>query len=211
MSKRVTSSAQRERGADAPARPPLVQQASQRRLSDAHEALQRTLEEVELAERELAQQNEELIAAREALEVERHRYRELFELAPDGYVISNAQGIVEEANQAAAALLRTSDIALRGKPLAVFVAPPGRQAFRSLLREVAIELGGPCVHRARLSEQVERDVGERDVVLQRRCVRRPLREPVGEHQAVVGDAHRVDGRRVDDHEGHSCWTSLGIE
>ncbi|HXO43753.1 MAG TPA: response regulator [Thermoanaerobaculia bacterium] len=137
MSKRVTSSAKRERGADAPARPPLVHQASQQRLSDAHEALQRTLEEVELVERELAQQNEELIAAREALEVERHRYRELFELAPDGYVISNAQGIVEEANQAAAALLNTSEIALRGKPLAVFVAPPGRQAFRSLLREVA--------------------------------------------------------------------------
>src|ERR1700680_132396 len=137
MSERGTSSSKRERGADAPARPPLVQQASQRRLSDAHAALQRTLEEVELAERELAQQNEELIAAREALEVERHRYRELFELAPDGYVISNAQGIVEEANQAAAALLNTSEIALRGKPLAVFVAPPGRQAFRSLLREVA--------------------------------------------------------------------------
>jgi signal transduction histidine kinase/ActR/RegA family two-component response regulator len=137
MSKRVISSAEREPGAAAPARSPLVHQASQRRLSDAHEALQRTLEEVELAERELAQQNEELIAAREALEVERHRYRELFELAPDGYVISNAQGIVEEANQAAAALLNTSEIGLRGKPLAVFVAPPGRQAFRSLLREVA--------------------------------------------------------------------------
>jgi two-component system, cell cycle sensor histidine kinase and response regulator CckA len=137
MSKRVTSSAKRERGADALARPPLVRQASRQRLSDAHEALQRTLEEVELAERELAQQNEELIAAREALEVERHRYRELFELAPDGYVISNAQGIVEEANQAAAVLLNTSATALRGKPLAVLVAPPGRQAFRSLLREVA--------------------------------------------------------------------------
>jgi len=67
MSKRVISSAKREPGAAAPARPPLVHQASQRRLSDAHEALQRTLEEVELAERELAQQNEELIAAREAL------------------------------------------------------------------------------------------------------------------------------------------------
>src|ERR1700688_4869398 len=39
MSERVTSSSKRERGADAPARPPLVQQASQRRLSDAHEAL----------------------------------------------------------------------------------------------------------------------------------------------------------------------------
>jgi hypothetical protein len=49
MSERVTSSSKRERGADAPARSPFAQQASQRRLSDAHEALQRTLEEVELA------------------------------------------------------------------------------------------------------------------------------------------------------------------
>ena len=137
MAKRVTRSAKRERGVATPARPPLVSQTSQQRLSDAVDALQRTLEEVEVAERELAQQNEELIAAREALEIERHRYRELFELAPDGYVISNAQGIVEEANQAAAALLNMSEAALRGKALAVFVAPPGRPAFRSLLREVA--------------------------------------------------------------------------
>src|SRR5258708_860242 len=120
--------------ADAHAPPP--REGSQQRLAEAVEALQRTLEEVELAERELAQQNEELIAAREALEVERHRYRELFELAPDGYVISNAEGIVEEVNQAAAALLNTSPIALRGKPLAVFVAPQGRPEFRSLLNEV---------------------------------------------------------------------------
>jgi len=138
MAKRVTSSAKREHGRDVRSRPPpLVHQASQLRLSDAVEALQRTLEEVELAERELAQQNEELIAAREALEVERLRYRELFELAPDGYVISNAQGLIEEANQAAAALLNTVQTALRGKPLTVFVAPSGRPEFRSLLTEVA--------------------------------------------------------------------------
>ena len=75
----------------------------------------------------------------------------------------------------------------------------------------AVELGGARVHRARLAEQVERDVRQRDVVLERRRPRRPLREPVREHEAIVRDAQRVDGRRAGDHEGHSCCTSFGIE
>src|SRR5258708_2025968 len=116
--------------------PQVPRQGSQERLAEAVEALQRTLDEVELAERELAAQNEELIAARESLEVERHRYRELFDLAPDGYVISNAEGVIEEVNQAAAALLNGSPIGLRGKPLAVFTAPAARPEFRSLLHQV---------------------------------------------------------------------------
>src|SRR5258708_34864967 len=116
--------------------PQVPRQGSQERLGEAVEGLQRTVGEVELAERELAAQNEELIAARESLEVERHRYRELFDLAPDGYVISNAEGVIEEVNQAAAALLNGSPIGLRGKPLAVFTAPAARPEFRSLLHQV---------------------------------------------------------------------------
>jgi len=142
MAKRGTSDARPRTGErpapKAAAAPQLVHRRSQEqeRLAEAVEALQRTLEEVELAERELAAQNEELIAARESLEVERHRYRELFDLAPDGYVISNAEGVIEEVNQAAAALLNSSPIALRGKPLAVFTAPAARAEFRSLLHQV---------------------------------------------------------------------------
>jgi two-component system, cell cycle sensor histidine kinase and response regulator CckA len=145
MAKRMTSDAgdaRDTRGAvarmpkDAGA-PQVFHPGSQERLAEAVEALQRTLEEVELAERELAAQNEELIAARESLEVERHRYRELFDLAPDGYVISNGGGVIEEVNQAAAALLNNSPAGLRGKPLVVFIAPAARSEFRSLLHQVA--------------------------------------------------------------------------
>jgi two-component system, cell cycle sensor histidine kinase and response regulator CckA len=106
-------------------------------LTETVEELRHALVEVEFAESELVRQNEELIATREALEVERHRYRELFELAPESYLISNDQGIIEEANLAAAALLHTSRKALRGKPLAVFIERSRRQEFRRLISQVA--------------------------------------------------------------------------
>src|SRR5690242_5020526 len=78
-----------------------------RQFADAVTAIQSALDEVEAVEAELATQNEELIAAREALEIERHRYKELFDRAPDGYLVSDAKGLIEEANEAAAAIFQT--------------------------------------------------------------------------------------------------------
>src|SRR4051812_7445147 len=56
---------------------------------------------VQLAMEELCQQNEELIVTRNLLEAERQRYQDLFEFAPDGYLVTNAEGIIQEANHAA--------------------------------------------------------------------------------------------------------------
>ncbi|MBD2021364.1 PAS domain-containing protein, partial [Leptolyngbya sp. FACHB-36] len=69
------------------------------------EELRIALEELHVAEEELRQQNEQLIEAREAAEIERYRYQELFEFAPDGYLVTSLSGTVQEANQAAASLL----------------------------------------------------------------------------------------------------------
>src|SRR5690349_1215882 len=76
-----------------------------RQFSEAVAAIQSALDEVEAVEAELAQQNEELVAAREALEIERHRYKDLFDRAPDGYLVTDANGVIEEANEAAGAAL----------------------------------------------------------------------------------------------------------
>jgi len=43
-----------------------------------------------------------------ALEVERQRYQELFEEAPDGYLVTDPQGTIQSANCAAATLLNVS-------------------------------------------------------------------------------------------------------
>lgn len=126
---------------------------SRKQLLEALGALQESLQELDVAEAELAQQNEELMAAREALEIERHRYRELFDEAPFPYMVTSASGMVEEANLAAEELLVKPRDTLIGKPLAVLVAPDDRPRFRDFMwelrnepgrdrREAELEMGG---------------------------------------------------------------------
>ncbi len=102
---------------------------SQPELLEALEELQTALEELQVTEAELLQQNQELAAARETIEAERQRYHELFKFAPDGYLVINAEGKIQEANQAAARLLNISQRYLIGKPLILFVVRELRQSF----------------------------------------------------------------------------------
>ncbi|HYU35239.1 MAG TPA: ATP-binding protein, partial [Thermoanaerobaculia bacterium] len=107
-----------------------------RQLTEALAALQEALQEVEVAEEELSQQNEELITAREALEIERHRFQDLFAGAPVGYLVTGLTGVIRQANRAATALLHSAEEALLGKPFAVFLPPAERGGFRALLAEM---------------------------------------------------------------------------
>jgi PAS domain S-box-containing protein len=68
------------------------------------------------------------------------RYQELFDFAPDGYVVTDADGIILEANYAAAALLQTRREFLVNKPLAMYVAHGARAAF--YMRLVKMRPGG---------------------------------------------------------------------
>src|SRR5262245_6603341 len=77
--------------------------------------LQTSLEELHVAEEELRQQNDELVLSRQTLEAERQRYRDLFERAPDGYVVTDKRGTIREANRVAARLLGVAQQALVGK------------------------------------------------------------------------------------------------
>jgi PAS domain S-box-containing protein len=95
------------------------------------EELNVTLEELKIAEEELHQQAEELALSHESAAAEHQRYRELFNFAPDGYIVTDPQGIIIEANRAAAALLNIAQGRLIRKPLAVFIALDDRGAFRS--------------------------------------------------------------------------------
>src|SRR5438132_1367936 len=78
-------------------------------LQDLHTSLEELLvadEELRQQQTTLLEQNQELNASRRAIERERERYRELFEFAPDGYVITSPDGTIREANRAAAQLFR---------------------------------------------------------------------------------------------------------
>ncbi|HWN18270.1 MAG TPA: response regulator [Gemmatimonadales bacterium] len=105
------------------------------------EDLKVALEELRVAEEELRQQNEELSAAHLELESERRRYQELFDFAPGAYLITDASGIVRQANRSAARLLNVPVNFLGGKALAAYIATEDRARFRSLLTGMGTAAG----------------------------------------------------------------------
>ncbi|MGH7999846.1 MAG: PAS domain S-box protein [Brasilonema sp.] len=92
---------------------------------------------VHIATEELLQQNEELLQTRSLLETECQRYQDLFEFAPDAYLVTDTLGIIREANRTAAILLDISQQYLVGKPMTNFVALPDRQSFRTHLIQLS--------------------------------------------------------------------------
>jgi PAS domain S-box-containing protein len=91
------------------------------------------LEELQVAAEKLHLQNSELAAALAASEWERQRDQELFSEAPDGYLVTDAAGMIREANRAAALLLNVEQRFLVGFPLVIFVTSDSRQTFHSQL------------------------------------------------------------------------------
>ncbi len=124
----------------------------------AAEELRSAVEELRVVEEELRAQNEELVTAHLDIEIERQRYQELFDLAPDAYVVTNLAGIIDEANLSASRLLGIAREFLIGKALAAYIATEDRVRFRSLLntrdrggssRPLAFGIrarGGPNLH-----------------------------------------------------------------
>jgi len=105
-------------------------------LEQSLEELRTTLEELHVAEEEILAQNEELAIARSQIEIERQRYLDLFEFAPDGYIVTDAMGKIREANRAAAKLLNTPQQFLVGKVLINYIPYEQRQGFRTQLNKL---------------------------------------------------------------------------
>src|SRR6476661_10252202 len=101
--------------------------------TDSTEDLRMAIEELYVAEEELRLQHEELLGVRAELEDQRRRYEELFQLAPDAYLVTNPMGIVREANRAAAELIGVEPRFLLGKPLMSFVDSEDRPDLRALI------------------------------------------------------------------------------
>ena len=98
-------------------------------IGEAVEELQITLEELQVAGEELAQQAEELSTARLAAEEDRERYLDLFDKAPDAYVVTDAKGVIAEANERAGAMLGVKTRSLLRKPLVLYIDRADRNAF----------------------------------------------------------------------------------
>ncbi|HEY6363975.1 MAG TPA: PAS domain S-box protein, partial [Candidatus Binatia bacterium] len=108
-------------------------------LPESLQELSSTVEELCVAAEELRQQNDELVATRTLLEEERHHYQELFELAPDGYLVTDMYGVIKEANDNAAELLHLRRDFLIGKPIIVVVSNGEHVGFRRVLARLQRE------------------------------------------------------------------------
>ena len=104
--------------------------------STQSELLAEVLEELSITIEELHQQSEELILAQQALELERQCYQDLFEFAPDGYLVTNMQGVIQKANHRAAALFDIESRFLVGKPLITFVVETDLKSFHTRLNQL---------------------------------------------------------------------------
>ncbi len=80
------------------------------------EEIQKSFHELRVHQVELELQNEELRTAQRALEENRARYFDLYDLAPVGYCTLSEQGLILEANLTAANLLGETRGTLAKKP-----------------------------------------------------------------------------------------------
>jgi PAS domain S-box-containing protein len=105
-------------------------------LNESFEELAVALEELSVAQEELLQQNQELQSARNQIEAQRQRYQDLFNLAPDAYLVTDGAGIIRSANRAASNLLAVPQANLHGKPMANFIPIKERSIFRTQLNQL---------------------------------------------------------------------------
>lgn len=105
-------------------------------LTLALEDLSLVLEELRTAHEDLMAQNQALAGYRQQIDTERQRYQDLFNLAPDGYLVSDENGIIQAGNVAIAALLRCPQTALVGKPMMLFLASKHRRALYVKLEQI---------------------------------------------------------------------------
>ncbi|MHB8074126.1 hybrid sensor histidine kinase/response regulator [Desulfosporosinus fructosivorans] len=110
--------------------------SSQELTSKLLSELDFALHELKIASVELIEQNEEMASSRQKLEAERCRYQELFDFAPDGYLVTDTEGIILDANIAATTLFNVSRSLLIGKPLAIYVRSDEHLIFRTRLLEI---------------------------------------------------------------------------
>ncbi|WP_375472668.1 putative bifunctional diguanylate cyclase/phosphodiesterase [uncultured Nostoc sp.] len=87
-------------------------------------------DEIQIAIEELLVASEQLEVTRAAAEKECQRYQELFDFAPDAYLVTDTAGKILEANNAAATMFSVHLKYLVGKPLIVFIAQQDRRFFR---------------------------------------------------------------------------------
>jgi PAS domain S-box-containing protein len=91
----------------------------------------------EILEAAATASNDELVRTCQRLAFERARYYDLFANSRDACVITDAKGVIRDANRRAGEMLGMTAAALRGKLLIAFVVRGDTREFRGLLANLA--------------------------------------------------------------------------
>ena len=102
-----------------------------------HAQLLAALQDLSTAEEELRAQHEAIVETQRELEIQRGRYRTLFEFAPDPYFVSDEHGIIEDANDALAELLGQQAMQVIGKSIDSFIHPRIRRELDERLQALS--------------------------------------------------------------------------
>lgn len=97
--------------------------------------IEEILQDLKVTEGELRVQNKELIQAKTIAEQERKRYQDLFNFSPDGYLVTDRKGFIQETNQAITTLFDLDKRLLIGKFLISLVAQGERKKYRQILNQ----------------------------------------------------------------------------
>jgi diguanylate cyclase (GGDEF)-like protein/PAS domain S-box-containing protein len=102
-------------------------------IHETFEALYASAEQLHSMLATVIEQQSELEVSHTRLETERQRYRDLFEFAPDGYLVTDAKGKISEANRAIGDMLNVEPHMLQGRLLLAFVLPEDQPMFMEML------------------------------------------------------------------------------
>ena len=95
------------------------------------------LEDLHVIYEEMQVNLEAAIALEQQLLQQNQHYYDLFQTSPIAYVVTNADGVILEANQAISQLLNVPQPYLAGKPLFLYVAESDRSNFCTWLGQFA--------------------------------------------------------------------------
>ena len=112
-----------------PALPPTLLPSALKELGIASERL-------EAAAQMLQQQHQKLSLAEQTVEASRQRYQALLEFIPDACLLTDAAGMIQEANSAVAKLLNLPQSLLMGRSLTAFITHETRQPFETHLQQL---------------------------------------------------------------------------
>jgi PAS domain S-box-containing protein len=113
-----------------------VLKSNAQKREQSNRELAAAMEQLNSHQEELRRQNIRMLEAQSTVELERQRYQELFDFAPDGYLVTHENGIIRKANHAAAAMLRVEQESLLNLPLLGYIAEEDREVFRVQLNHL---------------------------------------------------------------------------